>query len=103
MDTGLIDNLLPGGCVEVPVLVDATGLHPTRFGPLPPELAPLNAAHMYVHELLVQAVLGRDRGAALHALLLDPLSAAVLSPDEIRQMFEEMWQAEQQDLSAFVH
>jgi len=103
LNTGLIDNLLPGGCVEVPVLVDATGLHPTHFGPLPPQLAALNAAHMYVHELLVQAVLGRDRGAALHALLLDPLSAAVLSPDEIRQMFEEMWQAEQQDLSAFGH
>lgn len=100
-NTGLIDNLPAGGCVEVPVLVDGTGLHPTHFGPLPPQLAALDAAHMYVHELLVQAVLGRDRGAALHALLLDPLTAAVCSPDEIAEMFEEMWAAERMDLAAF--
>ena len=97
-----IDNLPDGGCVEVPVLVDATGLQATRFGPLPPQLAALNAAHMYVHELMVQAVLERDRGAALQALMLDPLSAAVCSPDEIRSMFDEMWEAEREDLVAFV-
>jgi alpha-galactosidase len=101
LNTGLIGNLLAGGCVEVPVLVDATGLHPIHFGPLPPQLAALNAAHMYVHELLVEAVLARDKGAALHALMLDPLTAAVCSPEEIQQMFEEMWEAERADLAAF--
>ncbi len=101
LNTGLIDNLPANGCVEVPVLVDGTGLHPTHFGPLPPQLAALDAAHMYVHELLVQAVLERDRGAALHALLLDPLTAAVCSPEEIAGMFEEMWAAERADLVAF--
>ncbi len=100
-NTGLIDNLPAGGCVEVPVLVDGSGLHPTHFGPLPPQLAALDAAHMYVHELLVQAVLERDRDAALHALLLDPLTAAVCSPEEIKAMFEEMWAAERADLTAF--
>jgi alpha-galactosidase len=101
LNSGLIHNLPLGGCVEVPVLVDATGLHPVDFGPLPPQLAALNAAHMYVHELMVQAVLERDRQAALRALMLDPLSAAVCSPDEIRQMFEEMWEAERADLAYF--
>ena len=101
LNTGLIDNLPAGGCVEVPVLLDATGLHPVRFGPLPPQLAALNAAHMYVHELMVQAVPGRDREAALKALLLDPLTAAVCSPEEIRQMFAEMWAAERADLEVF--
>jgi alpha-galactosidase len=85
----------------VPVLVDATGLHPVAFGALPPQLAALNAAHMYVHELMVQAVMERDREAALRALMLDPLSAAVCSPDEIRQMFDEMWEAERADLAFF--
>ncbi len=33
--------------------------------------------------------------------MLDPLTAAVCSPDEIRQMFEEMWAAAQEDLGAF--
>jgi alpha-galactosidase len=101
LNRGLIDNLLPGGCVEVPVLVDAAGLHAVYFGPLPPQLAALNAAHMYVHELMVQAVLERDREAALQALMLDPLTAAVCSPDEIRAMFDEMWEAERADLGAF--
>jgi alpha-galactosidase len=101
LNQGLIDNLPAGGCVEVAVLVDATGLHPVRFGPLPAQLAALDAAHMYVHELMVQAVLERDRDAALRALMLDPLTAAVCSLEETRQMFEEMWTAEQADLQAF--
>ena len=101
VNTGLIHNLPLGGCVEVPVLVDGTGLHPVDFGSLPAQLAGLNASHMYVHELMVQAVLERDRKAALSALMLDPLTAAVCSPDEIRQMFDEMWDAERSDLEAF--
>jgi alpha-galactosidase len=46
-------------------------------------------------------VLERDREAALGALMLDPLTAAVCSPEEIRQMFEEMWESEEADLAAF--
>jgi alpha-galactosidase len=100
-NTGLIENLPHSGCVEVPVLVDATGLHPISFGPLPPQLAALDAAHMYAHELMVQAVLERDRRAALQALMLDPLTAAACSLEEIQQMFEEMWEAERADLTVF--
>ncbi len=101
LNARLIDNLPAGGCVEVPVLVDGAGLQPIRVGPLPPQLAALDAAHMYVHELMVQAVLERDREAALQALLLDPLTAAVCSPAEVRAMFEEMWAAQRHDLAAF--
>jgi alpha-galactosidase len=100
-NTGLIDNLPAGGCVEVPALVDGMGLHPTHFGPLPTQLAALDAAHMPIHELLVEAVLETDRRAAIHALLLDPLTAAACSPAEIVQMFEEMWAAERTDLGVF--
>jgi alpha-galactosidase len=101
LNAGLIENLPAGGCVEVPVLVNGTGLHPEHFGTLPPQLAALDAAHMYAHELMVEAVLELDRAAALHALMLDPLSAAVCSPEEIGQMFEEMWEAEREDLGPF--
>jgi alpha-galactosidase len=101
LNNGLVDNLPAQGCVEVPVLVDGIGLRPVRFGALPPQLAALDAAHMYVHELMVEAVLGRDKGTALQALMLDPLAAAVCSPREIQAMFEEMWAAERADLSAF--
>jgi alpha-galactosidase len=98
LNEGLIDNLPHGGCVEVPVLVDATGMHPIHFGALPPQMAALDRAHAAVHELMVAAVLDKDRTAARHALLLDPLTAAVCSPEEVSSLFDEMWEAEKQDL-----
>ena len=98
---GLIGNFPPNACVEVPVLVDATGLHPVRFGALPEQMAALDRAHISVHELMTAAVLQRDARAARHALLLDPLTAAACSPEEISALFDEMWQAERADLHWF--
>ena len=95
-----IDNL-PHGCVEVECQVDRGGLHTQHFGPLPEQLAALNRAHMAVHELVVEALLERDRQKAKYALMLDPLTAAVCSPKEIDRMFEEMWEAERESLQAF--
>lgn len=97
---GLIDNL-PPGCVEVATLVDSAGLHPCHFGPLPEQLAAINRSHMAVHELMVQAVVQRDREAARHALMLDPLTGAVCSLAEIGRMFDEMWDAQREDLAYF--
>jgi alpha-galactosidase len=99
-NTGLIDNL-PHGCVEVVCLVDKNGIQPTHFGTLPEQLAALNRAHMAVHELVVQALLERDRQSALYALMLDPLTAAVCSLEEIRNMFDEMWEAQRPFLTSF--
>jgi alpha-galactosidase len=98
---GLIDNLPAGGCVEVPCLVDRHGVGPVHVGPLPEQLAALNRAHMAVHELMVRAILERDRGAALHALMLDPLTSAVCSLAEIERMFDEMWDAQRPALAAY--
>lgn len=100
---GLIDNLPLDGCVEVACLVDRNGIQPTHFGVLPPQLAALDQAHMIVHDLMCEAVLNEDREAAVHALMLDPLTAAVCSPAEIRQMFDEMAVAQQQYLPEFVN
>ncbi|HEX5850899.1 MAG TPA: alpha-galactosidase [Rubrobacter sp.] len=99
-NTGLIENL-PDGCVEVACLVNRNGVQPTHFGALPEQLAALNRAHMAVHELVVQALLERDRQAALYALMLDPLTAAVCSLEEIRNMFDEMWEAQRPFLTSF--
>ena len=96
-NAGLITNL-PDGCVEVACLVDDRGVQPVHFGALPEQLAALNRQHMAVHELVVQSLLERDRQAAKHALMLDPLTAAVCSLEEIDAMFEEMWTAQQADL-----
>ena len=94
LNTGLIDNLPLDGVVEVPVMIDGNGLHPCHFGKLPPQCAALNRANMAVFELGVQAVLERDPEAAIHAMMLDPLSAAVCSPAEIRAMANELFEAE---------
>jgi len=97
---GWIENL-PDGCVEVECKVDRGGIHPCHFGSLPEQLAALNRSHMAVHELAVAALLERDRNKAKHALMLDPLTAAACSLDEIDHLFEEMWSAERESLSAF--
>jgi alpha-galactosidase len=99
-NTSLIENL-PDGCVEVVCLVDRNGVQPTHFGSLPEQLAALNRAHMAVHELVVRALLERDRQSALYALMLDPLTAAVCSLEEISQMFDEMWEAQRAFLPSF--
>jgi alpha-galactosidase len=98
---GAISNLPSDGCVEVACQVDAGGIRACEFGPLPEQLAALNRAHMAVHELVVQALLERDSEKARLALMLDPLTAAVCSLDEISRMFDEMWAAERPYLTAF--
>jgi alpha-galactosidase len=89
-NNSLITNLPQDGVVEVACLVNRNGIQPVHFGRLPTQLAALDAAHMAVHDLVVTAVLERNREAAVHALMLDPLTAAVLAPAEIRQLFDEM-------------
>jgi len=89
-NTGLVTNLPEGGVVEVACLVNKQGIQPTYFGALPTQLAALDQMHMAVHDLVATAVLEQDREAAFHALMLDPLTAAVCSPAEIRLMFDEL-------------
>jgi alpha-galactosidase len=101
LNDGAIENLQTGGCVEVECGVGPDGIKPVRFGKLPEQLAALNRSHIAVHELVVEALLERDRQKAKYALMLDPLTAAVCSLNEIDQMFEEMWDAERESLSVF--
>ncbi|MFZ5825467.1 MAG: alpha-galactosidase [Bacillota bacterium] len=98
---GLIDNLPQGECVEVPVLVDRNGFNPCRFGALPPQMAAICRSNMAMYELAVKAALEKSRETAAHALMLDPLTAAVCSPAEIRQMTDELFEAERDLLPGF--
>jgi alpha-galactosidase len=100
LNRGYVANL-PDGCVEVECRVDKEGVKPVEFGPLPEQLAALNRSHMAVHELVVEALLERDRGKAKYALMLDPLTAAVCSLEEIGRLFDEMWESEKSSLEAF--
>ncbi|MBE3070840.1 MAG: alpha-glucosidase/alpha-galactosidase [Planctomycetes bacterium] len=100
-NTGLIDNLPFDGVVEVPVLVNKTGYNPCHFGPVPEQCAALNRQHMAVNKLTAEACVEGDREKAMHALLLDPLTSAVCSPAEIKEMFDRMFKAERKYLKGF--
>jgi alpha-galactosidase len=92
-NTGLITNLPAGCCVEVPCLADKEGLHPCYVGDLPPQLAALNRTNINVQELAVRGIAEKDKTKICQSILLDPLTAAMLTIDETRQMVEEMFEA----------
>jgi len=87
---GLIENLPRGACVEVPCLVDGNGVQPTAIGALPPQLAGLNRTFLNVCELTVRAALEGRRDHVEHAALLDPNTAATLSPEQIVALVDDM-------------
>ena len=90
----LITNLPHDGCVEVACLIDENGITPQPFGNLPPQMAHICASNMAVFDLAANAVIDKSIDAAIHALMLDPLTAALLTPNEIKQMTLEMFEAE---------
>ena len=92
-NTGLITNLPEGCCVEAPCLVDREGLHPCHVGDLPPQLAALNRTNINVQELAVRGITEKNKTKILQSILLDPLTSAVLTIDETRNMVDEMFQA----------
>jgi alpha-galactosidase len=91
---GLIDNLPQGCCVEVACLIDGSGVQPTKVGNLPPQLAALNRTNINVQELIVEAALTGSTETVYHAVMLDPLTAAVCTLDQIRAMVTEMLSAQ---------
>ena len=91
---GIITNLPRECCVEVPCYVDKGGVHPSAVGALPTQLAALNQATVNVHDLTVQAYLEGDREKAIHACMLDPLTAAVCTLAEIREMCDRLFEAD---------
>ncbi len=89
-NNGYITNLPADCCVEVPTFADDTGLHPTVIGNLPPQCAALCMTNINVQQLCAEAALTGDPEHLVHALALDPLTAAVLTLKEIRDMTGEM-------------
>ena len=98
---GFIDNLLDMSSVEVPILIDKLGFHPMAVGELPGQLAALSRSNQAVQQMAVNAIIDGDKEAAFHAVALDPLTSAVLSLGEIRDMFDEMWSLHGPELAAY--
>ncbi len=98
---GLITNLPQGCSVEVPIYADGAGLHPCFVGDLPPQLAALNNMQVNSITMAVDACLTGDRELLYHSLAYDPLTAAVLSLQEIREMVDEMLEKEKHLMPTF--
>jgi alpha-galactosidase len=101
LNDGLITNLPPGCCVEVPCLVDNMGIHPCFVGDLPPQCASLNRNRLAGDELTVKGSLEADRKAIEQAIGLDPLTASVCTLDQIHNMVEELFEADAEHLPQF--
>jgi alpha-galactosidase len=89
-NTGLVTNLPQGACVEVPVWASNKGLEGVYVGALPPQCAALTNLSSQIEEMAVEAALTGDPRLVYYAIANDPLSAAVLSLAEIREMTDKM-------------
>jgi alpha-galactosidase len=98
---GYITNLPNGACVEVPTFADDTGLHPTVIGDLPPQLAACCMTNVNAQILAAEAALTGDPEHVVHAAALDPLTGAVLTLKETRDMCSEMLQKQRKWLPQF--
>jgi alpha-galactosidase len=100
-DESLITNLPNGCCVEVPITADRQGLHPQGGIELPTAAQALCISNIMVQKAAVEAILNLDREKVYHAVFLDPNTASVCSPTEIRDMVDEMMKAEHKWLPKF--
>jgi alpha-galactosidase len=98
---GYITNLPDGCCVEVPTFADDAGLHPTGIGALPPQLAACCMTNVNCQILCAEAALTGDPEYIVHSLAMDPLTAAVCTLKEIRDMSIELLEAERRWLPQF--
>lgn len=101
MNEGHVANLPNGVCVEVPCSVDVDGIKAQTVGDIPAHLAAINQTQINVQRLAVKAALESDPEIVFQAMALDPLTAAVGTLDQIREMTAELLAAHAQWLPAF--
>jgi len=90
VNSGAISNLPADAVVEVPALVNRSGIHPLNVGPLPEALAAHLRQYCHAQAMMAKAALSGDRQEALHAFLLDPLMQKTLTPDKTAELLDEM-------------
>ena len=98
---GYISNLPREACVEVPIYVDKSGLHPTHVGKLPSQLAAVNRSNVTLQMLAAEAAVTADPELAFAAVAMDPLTSAVLGLKQTRDMVRELFEAEAEWLPHF--
>jgi alpha-galactosidase len=94
MNTGrLISNLPENACVEVPCVVDRSGIMPCYVGDLPEQLAALNRTNINTQLLTIEAAITLKKEHIYQAALLDPHTNSELSMDDTIAMCDELIEA----------
>ena len=93
INNGVITNLPQEACVEVPCYADAAGIHPSYVGDLPLQLAAMNASNIYPQLLTIEAAHTGSKEALYHAAMMDPVTGAQLSTDEIISLCNDLIEA----------
>ena len=93
LNNGLIDNLPKEACVEVPCLVDGSGITPCHMGSLPLQLAAMNASNIYPQLLTIEAAATLEKRYIYNAAMMDPLTGTELNIKDIYAMVDEMLEA----------
>ncbi len=101
INKGLITNLPPNACVEVPCLVDASGVQPTHIGALPEQCAGLNRTNINVQLMTIEAAMTLKKEALYQAAFLDPHTSSELSLDDIVKLCDALIQAHGDWLPAY--
>lgn len=86
----LIDNLGQDAVVEVPAVVDGSGITPVPMGSLPVQCAAVNQAYVSVGRLTVEAARTGDALLVRQAALLDPNASSTLTPEQIWAVCDEL-------------
>lgn len=98
LNNGSIPNLPNDACVEVPVVADRMGFKTTIAGPLPDHLAILANTTARIESLVIEAAMKKSKELVYRAVYMDPLTSAVCSLDEIKNMCDELFEANREYL-----
>ncbi len=93
LNNGLISNLPDEACVEVPCLVDGSGITPCKMGELPLQLAAMNSSNIYPQLLTIKAAATNEKQYIYNAAMMDPHTGAELNIKDIYTMVDELLEA----------
>ena len=89
----LITNLPEDTCVEVPCLVNGSGVHPCFVGALPVQCAAMNMTNVNVQLLTIEAAATKKKEHIYQAAMLDPHTGSELDIDTIKKMVDDLIEA----------
>lgn len=89
----LITNLPAEACVEVPCLINGSGVNPCYVGALPVQCAAMNMTNINVQLLTIEAARTKKLDHIYQAAMLDPHTGSELDIDSIRRMVDELIEA----------